>query len=52
MNDWSMVLLDLGTCVDLCLYISSHFFSFSKELFKCLSLKSEKDEKALFRKLV
>ena len=41
MNDWSMVLLDLGTCIDLCLYISSHFFSFSKELYKCQSLKRE-----------
>ena len=38
MNDWSMVLLDLDTCVDLCLYISSHFFLF-QELHKCQSRK-------------
>ena len=45
MNDWSMVLLDLDTCVDLCLYIFSLFFLFSKELFKFLSLKMRKELK-------
>ena len=50
MNDWLMVLLDLDTCVDLCLYIFSHFFFFFKELYKCLSLIGEKSCKSLVLK--
>ena len=51
MNDWSIVLLDLDTCIDLCLYISSHLI-YVKKLFKHQSLKRERVEKALLRKLV
>ena len=39
MNDWSIDLLDLDTCVDLCLYISSHFSFLFQELYKCQSQK-------------
>ena len=46
-----MILLNLDTYVDLCLYIFSHF-SFSKEIFKCQSLKRERAKKDLLQKLV
>ena len=53
MNDWSMVLLDLDTCVDLCLYIFSLFFSLFKRAFQISISKNEKRvEKVLLRKLV
>ena len=47
-------MFDLDTCVDLILYISSLFFFFFnvKKLFKRQSLKGERAEKALLRKLV
>ena len=50
MNDWSIVLLDLDTSIDLCLYISSHVFFFQKELFKCHSPKRIKSWKILASK--
>ena len=48
MNDWSIDLLDLDTCVDLCLYISSHFFfSFSKALQMLISKRKLWAEKTI-----
>ena len=44
-------LFDLHTCVDLCLYISSHLLLCQKALQMSIS-KRERDEKALLRKLV
>ena len=46
-----MVLIDLDICVNLILYISSHVI-FVKKLFKHQSLKGERAEKVLLRKLV
>ena len=39
MNNWSIVLFNLDTCVDLYLYISSHFSFLFQELYKCQSRK-------------
>ena len=50
MNDYSVVLFDLDTCVDLYLYIFSHFF-FQRAL-KMSIFKRERAKKALLQKLV
>ena len=41
MNDQSIVLFDLDTCVDLYLYIFSHFFLFQRALKMSISKKKE-----------
>ena len=47
MNDQSIVLFDLDTCVDLCPYISSHLL-FCQKLYKHQSLKEEELKKPCF----